>query len=177
MRRLAAALLLALSAALLPLPATAQVLLSFHSFNGSMFGGRYPHTFIVLEGTLDSTGEPVRENYGYTARKISPAILAGPVRHQVMVEKTKYLTSTNRHFTVPISDETYRRVVAEVARWRDEPGNGYDLDRNNCIHFVGRIAQLAGLAVDYPKALLRKPRAWLNRVASLNPALGARPIG
>lgn len=72
MRFLAALFLLLLT----PVQALAQVSLTFHSFNGSMLGGRYPHTFISLEGTLEDTGEQVRENFGYTAVKISPAILS-----------------------------------------------------------------------------------------------------
>jgi hypothetical protein len=175
MRRLLASLLLLL-AALLPLPVAAQVLLSFHSFNGSMLGGRFPHTFIVMQGTLEATGAAVNENYGYTAKSVSPAVLSGPVHHAIMVEKAKYITTTNRHFAVPISDATYRRIVAEVGKWRDEPGKAYKLDTHNCIHFVGRMAEIAGLTVDYPKALIRKPKAWLNHVTDLNPQLGAKPI-
>ena len=175
MRCLLRVLLLLLAG--LPLPAAAQVLLSFHSFNGSMFGGRFPHTFIVLHGTLDATGQKIEENYGYSAKSIGPGVLAGPVRHEIYIEKAKYVASTNRHFSLPISDQTYHRIVAEVAAWRDAPGNAYRLDDNNCIHFVGRMAELAGLKVDYPKALIRKPRAWLNHIAVLNPQLGARAIG
>jgi hypothetical protein len=175
MRRLA--VMFALLASLLAAPAAfAQVLLSFHSFNGSWVGGRFPHGFIVLEGTLEATGEKVSENYGYTAETAGPAVLGGPVRHAILIEKAKYITTTNRHFTVPISDATYRQVVAEVAAWRDAPGKAYDLDTNNCIHFIGRMAQLAGLKVDYPKKLLRRPKAWLNHVTTLNPQLGAKPI-
>jgi hypothetical protein len=173
-RHLLGALTLVL--ALLPLPAAAQVLLSFHSFNGSMLGGRFPHTFIVLEGTLEATGAPVNENYGYTAQTVSPAVLAGPVKHAVYIEKAHYVRTTNRHFTVPISDATYHRIVAEVAAWRDAPGKAYELDTHNCIHFVGRMAELAGIRVDYPKALIRKPKAWLNHIAELNPQLGAKRI-
>jgi len=171
-----ARLLCLLAALLLPLPAAAQVLLSFQSFNGSMFGGRFPHTFVVLEGTLDATGAKVFENYGYSAKSVSPAVLTGPVEAIVMSEKPKYVTSTNRHFTVPISDATYWAIRAEVARWRDAPGKTYRLDENNCIHFVGRIAELAGIKVDYPKKLIRKPKAWLNHIAALNPQLGAKAI-
>jgi hypothetical protein len=171
-----ARLLCLLAALLLPLPAAAQVLLSFQSFNGSMFGGRFPHTFVVLEGTLDATGAKVFENYGYSAKSVSPAVLTGPVEAIVMSEKPKYVTSTNRHFTVPISDATYWAIKAEVARWRDAPGKTYRLDENNCIHFVGRIAELAGIKVDYPKKLIRKPKAWLNHIAALNPQLGAKAI-
>ena len=157
-------------------PAWAHVVLSFHSFNGSMLGGRFPHTFIVLEGTLEATGQKVHENYGYTAKKVSPAVLSGPVKQAILIEKEKYLTSTNRHFSVIVSDATYRAIEAEVARWRDEPGDAYRLDQHNCIHFVGRMAELAGIKVDYPKALIRKPKAWLNHIAALNPQLGAKPI-
>ncbi len=175
MKRLVA-LLAPLLALLIAVPAHAEVLLSFHSFNGSVLFGRYPHTFVVMEGTLDSTGESVNENYGFTAKRASPAVLRGPVYHDVMIEKPKYVKSTNRHFTVPISDEEYHAIVAEVARWRDAPGKYYDLDTRNCIHFVGTIAQMVGLTVEYPEDMLRRPKKWLNYVTALNPQLGAQPI-
>lgn len=161
---------------LLPLPAAAQVMLSFQSFNGSMFGGRFPHTFVVMQGTLEATGARIDENYGYSAKSATPAVLAGPVQAIIMTEPPKYVTSTNRHFTVPISDATYWRIREEVAKWRDAPGKTYRLDHNNCIHFVGKIAELAGIKVDYPKPLIRKPKAWLNHIGRLNPWLGARAI-
>ncbi len=175
-RAVTARLLCLLAALLLPFPAAAQVLLSFQSFNGSMFGGRFPHTFVVLQGTLDATGAAVNENYGYSAKSATPAVLSGPVEAIVMVEKPKYLTTTNRHFTVPISDATYWRIREEVAKWRDAPGKQYRLDEHNCIHFVGAIAELAGIRVDYPRQLIRKPKAWLNHIAALNPQLGAKAI-
>ena len=108
---------------------------------------------------------------------LAAAILAGPVEHIVMTEKPKYVTTiTNRHFTVPVSDATYWRIREEVAQWRDAPGKQYRLDEHNCIHFVGKIAELAGIRIDYPKALIRKPKAWLNHIAALNPQLGAKAI-
>ena len=157
-------------------PAEAKVRVSFHSFNGSVLFGRYPHTFVVFEGTLDETGQVINENFGFTAKTVTPAILSGPVAHMIWVEKDKWIGKTNRHFTLTVDDETYRKMRAEVEAWRIAPGKYYDLDTRNCIHFVGRIAQLGGLKVDYPKNLLRKPRSWLNRVSSLNPQLGAKPI-
>lgn len=155
-------------------PAQAKVDVHFHSFNGSMFVGRYPHTFVVFDGQDDVTGERIYENYGFSAKRATPAVLSGPVEHIIMTEKEKYITSTNRHFTLTVSDETYRRMKAEVIAWRDAPGRFYDLDTRNCIHFVGRIAELAGVKVEYPKELLRKPRAWLNHLGKLNPRLNAR---
>ena len=155
--------------------ALAQVQVSFHSFNGSLFG-RYPHAFVVFEGRLDDTGEVVNENYGFSARTAGPNVLMGPVAHIIMTEKSKYIRTTNRHFTLSVSDATYRRMKSEVIAWRDAPGRYYDLDTRNCIHFVGRIAELGGLRVEYPQAMLRKPKEWLNHVTALNPQLGARPI-
>ena len=153
-------------------PAHARVDVHFHSFNGSVLFGRYPHTFVVFEGTLEDTGETIFENYGFSARVASPAVLAGPVEHIVMEEEEKYISTTNRHFTLTVSADTYRRMKAEVIAWRDAPGRFYDLNTRNCIHFVGAMAVLGGLTVDYPREMLRRPRAWLDRVTELNPQLG-----
>ena len=170
------AAILALAPVLLAVPAAAEVRAHFHSFNGSVLFGRYPHTFVVFEGKLDDTGERVDENYGFSAKVASPAVLAGPVEHIVMSEKAKWITRTNRHFSIALEDATYRRMKREVIAWRDAPGKYYDLDARNCIHFVGRLAELAGLRVDYPQKMLRRPKAWLNHVAALNPTLSAAPI-
>lgn len=157
-------------------PALAEVQVHFHSFNGSVLFGRYPHTFIVFEGTLDATGDPVSGNYGFSARSVSPAILSGPVEHMLLVEKEKQIRSTNRHFTLRLTDEQYRRIIIEVRAWQDAPGKYYDLEKRNCIHFVGRMAELAGLTVEYPQDMLRRPKQWLNHITALNPQIGASPI-
>jgi len=157
-------------------PALADVQLSFHSFNGSVLFGRYPHTFIVFEGELEETGEAISENYGFTARKVSPKILSGAVAHDVSVEEPKYIQKTNRHFTVTITDDQYREAIALMRAWRDAPGKHYDLKTRNCIHFVGEIARIAGLTIEYPQDLLRRPKKWLNYITKLNPHLGAAVI-
>lgn len=156
-------------------PALADVRLSFHSFNGSVLIGRYPHAFIVLEGELES-GQKVSENYGFTARSVGPAVLRGPVEHDILIEQPKYIATTNRHFTLAITDAQYRKIVAEVKAWRDAPGRYYDLDTRNCIHFVGEMAKIAGLKVEYPQDMLRRPKKWLNFITTLNPALGAKIV-
>ncbi|MEM6908500.1 MAG: hypothetical protein AAF494_07455 [Pseudomonadota bacterium] len=157
-------------------PAFAAVEIHFHSFNGSVLFGRYPHTFIVLEGTLDADGTPVKENYGFSARKVSTKILSGPVEHMVLAESEKNVKKTNRHFSLTLTDEQYRMIIAEVRAWQNAPGKYYDLETRNCIHFVGKMAQLLGLKVDYPKNMLRRPKKWLNHVTDLNPQLGAKRI-
>ena len=157
-------------------PALAEVTIHFHSFNGSVLFGRYPHTFIVLEGTLDETGKAVNENYGFSARVASPAVLSGPVEHMVLAEKPKQVRSTNRHFSMSLTDAQYHRIIAEVRAWQTAPGKYYDLENRNCIHFVGRMAELLGLTVEYPADMLRRPKRWLNHIVALNPRLGAKPI-
>ena len=155
--------------------AAAAVDITFHSFNGSIFAGRYPHTFVSMEGTLED-GTPVKENFGFSAKRAGPAVLAGPVEHIVMTEKEKWLTKTNRHFTLTMTDAQYRQVRQLIEDWRNAPGKYYDLDTRNCIHFVGEIGRIMGLKVDYPRKLLRQPKSWLNHISTLNPRLGAPQI-
>jgi len=155
--------------------AMAEVQIHFHSFNGSVLIGRYPHTFIVLEGTL-SSGEAVNENYGFSARRATTEVLSGPVEHMVLAESERSVRRTNRHFSMTISDAQYRRIIAEVQRWQNAPGKYYDLETRNCIHFVGEMARILGLRVDYPQDMLRRPKKWLNHITALNPQLGARAI-
>ena len=157
--------------------AMAEVRATFRSFNGSMPFGRFPHAFVAFDGTLDGTGERVHENFGWSAKTLSPAILAGPVAGVVLIEKEKYLTKTNSHFTVALTDAQYHELRAEVEAFRTHPGKYYDLEKRNCIHFVGRLAELLGLKVDYPPAMLCKPREWLNRIGDLNPQLHAKHFG
>ena len=155
--------------------AFAEVKMHFHSFNGSVLVGRYPHAFVVLEGTL-SDGTRVNENYGFSAEKTTPAILNGPVKHAVISEKPKTIPKTNRHFTMTLTDAQYRKIKSEVAAWRNAPGKYYDLEKRNCIHFVGKMAQIMGLKVEYPQKMLRRPKKWLNHITALNPSLGAKPL-
>lgn len=155
--------------------ASAQVDITFHSFNGSVFAGRYPHTFVSMVGTLKD-GTQVKENFGFSAKKTTIAVLNGPVEHTILVEKDKWLTKTNRHFTMTISDEKYHEVRAMVEAWRNAPGKYYSLDTRNCIHFVGEIGKIVGLKVDYPEDMLRRPKKWLNHITLLNPVLGAKQI-
>ncbi|QFT76669.1 hypothetical protein [Erythrobacter sp. THAF29] len=157
-------------------PALADVQIHFHSVNGSVLIGRYPHTFFVLDGELEETGEVINENYGFSARKVTTAILSGPVEHMVLAEKPKFIKKTNRHFTLTITDDQYRKIKAEVQAWQNAPGKYYDLENRNCIHFVGKMAQILGLKVEYPDNMLRRPKKWLNHVTGLNPQLKAKQI-
>lgn len=172
-----AALLAAFLAILAAAPAAAEVRAHFHSVNGSVLLGRYPHTFVVFEGTLEDSGERIEENWGFSARTSSLAALRGQaVEHMMLAEKPGTIGRTNRHFTLVLSDAQFRLLKREVIAWQDAPGRYYDLDTRNCIHFVGRLAELAGLRIEYPDHMLRKPKAWLNHITALNPQLGAAAV-
>lgn len=173
--RMLAAMLLALATLGLATPAQADVQVHFHSFNGSVLWGRYPHTFVIFEGELDD-GTPVSSNYGFSARYTADAISSGPAEHMIITETERTIAQTNRHFTLTVTDRQYRRLLAEVIAWRDYPGDYYDLDENNCIHFVARMAQLLGIDADVPEDYLRRPKAWLNYVSQKNPELDATQI-
>ncbi len=173
--RAMAAVLLTLAALGNTSPAQAEVQVHFHSIAGSMFGGRYPHAFVVFEGTL-ADGTEVKQNYGFSARYTSQVISMGPAEHMIQTETDRTVANTNRHFTVTVSDQTYRRLLATVLAWRDYPGRYYNLNENNCIHFVAALARVAGLDADVPEEYVREPKDWLNYVARSNPQLGAREI-
>lgn len=168
--------LLALTALIWSGTAWAEVHIHFHSINGSVvFGSRYPHAFIVLDGTL-ADGRTINENYGFSARRANLSVLNGPVEHMVLSETERTVRRTNRHFSLTISDEQYFRIIEEVHAWQNAPGKYYDLETRNCIHFVGTMAQILGLRVDYPEKMLRRPKKWLNHITELNPQLGAEVI-
>jgi len=174
--RRTAALFAAVLSLIATVPAMAAITVHFHSFNGSVLWGRYPHTFVVFEGTLEGNGQRVQENFGFSAKYTSQAITNRPSEHEIVTEEERTIPKTNRHFSVRISDAQYRALRAEIERWRNYPGRYYDLDERNCIHFVAALAQMLDIRADVPVDYLRRPKAWLNYVTRNNPHLGAEEI-
>jgi hypothetical protein len=150
---------------LLPAPAAAQVVLTFYSHE---LGSSFPHAFVALKGKTEE-GRDVDTNFGFTAKTLTPAILMGSVRGVVETSKPSYVASSDRQFSVQLDDRKYKDVLAVVERWRTRPGKSYNLNKSNCIHFVGEIAQAVGLKVAFEKALIKKPRSFLLSVVALNP--------
>ena len=151
---------------LLPTPAAAQAVLSFYSHE---LGSSFPHAFVVLKGKTE--GRDVDTNFGFTAKTLTPAILMGSVHGVVETSKPSYVASSDRQFSVQLDDRQVKDVLAVVERWRTRPGKSYNLNKSNCIHFVGEIAQAVGLKVVFEKALIKKPRSFLLSLVSLNPSL------
>jgi hypothetical protein len=161
-----AALLAALILALLSSPAWAAVQITFYS---KELGASFPHAFVVLEGTLDRDGRRIDEDYGFSAKTISPAILWGRVKGEVITDHTQsYVAGSDRHFTLALSDADYDRLAATIARWRAHKQPSYDLDGQNCVHFIADLAASIGLQPQPKKGLMKKPRSFLESLTEAN---------
>ncbi len=148
-------------------PAAAAVEIAFYS--RELGGNNFPHAFVRLTGRLDSTGEQVDASYGFTARSVTPAILFGAVPGEVIDENPRNVARSDRQFALSLSDSEYRSVMATVERWRSLAQPSYHLNRRNCVHFVGELAQAAGLRVEFEARLMKRPRSFLLSLLRLNP--------
>lgn len=164
------------AAALLVLaaPVQAAVTLTFWSRD---FGNYFPHAFITLRGVPHAGGAAVNAAYGFTAKRLTPAILFGRVPGRIERPKPGYMAGAHVHFSVELTDAQYAEVLALIRGWSAaETGESrYDLNRRNCVHFVREAASRAGLvSVTFPR-LMKKPHSYLNAVAAAN-AGAVRPI-
>jgi hypothetical protein len=147
-------------------PSFAAVQITFYT---KELGGSFPHTFVILEGTPDRGGARIDEDYGFSAKAISPAILWGRVGGKVISDHSKsYVAGSDKHFTVTLTDPEYDNVIATVARWRAAKQPSYDLDTANCIHFVGDVASAIGMDGAPRKGLMRRPRSFIEAVTFAN---------
>jgi len=157
-------LLLAAVALLLPLSAAhAEVLARFYSRD---FGSVFPHAFFEVEGP----GVPKR-NYGFTAKTVTPAILMSPVAGKIIEMKPGYVEKSRLHFTLRLSDDQYRRLMAVVSDWNSRKQPSYDLYKANCVSFVRDAAERLGLKTNPKTRFMGKPKSFLTEVQSLNPGL------
>ncbi|MBA3676236.1 MAG: hypothetical protein H0W74_02380 [Sphingosinicella sp.] len=147
-------------------PLHAAVTLTFYS---KELGNSFPHAFIELSGTTGPQQVPVQSTVGFTAKHISPAILTGSVEGEVQPVTDGYKRGSNRHFSILLTDDQYARVAAEVERWRTMPGKSYNLNKRNCVFFVGDVAKAAGLIVVENPKLMKKPRSFTQSIMEMNP--------
>jgi hypothetical protein len=155
----------------LPAQALAAVEIAFYS--RELGGNNFPHAFVALRGTVNSTGEAVDTSYGFTAKAVTPALLFGSVSGEVVVEGPQQIARSDRQFALTLSDDQYRAVMNVVETWRSRAQPSYNLNRRNCVHFVGAVAEAVGLRVEYVGRLMKRPRSFLQHVRSLNPQLAA----
>jgi hypothetical protein len=154
--------------ALLPASARAEVVATFYSHD---FGDHFPHAFIKLTGKVQATGEVIDTNYGFTAVNTSPAILLGSVKGMIETKDAKYVSKSNPHFSLTLSDADYRKLMDHVEQWRNLGGKSYNLNKRNCVHFVMEAAVLLGLSVNRGSKFFKKPKSFVLEVMKLNPGL------
>lgn len=165
------AAILSLVALILPVAAQAEVKMTFFSHD---MGSNFPHAFVTLDGKLDSTGEVVDADFGFTPPSVGPSILLGSVKGVVKAPPPKYVNNSNPHFTLTLNDAEYSKVMATITKWKNLPGKSYNLSKRNCVHFVADIARTMGLKTNADSRYFKKPRSFLNEVMELNQTRLAR---
>ncbi len=155
-------------------PSAAAVEISFYS--REMNGDNFPHAFVALRGTVEGTGAAVDTSFGFTAKAVTPAILLGSVGGEVVFEGPNQIARSDRQFSLTLTDEQYGAALAVVERWRNRRQPSYNMNRRNCVHFVGEIAQAIGLNVEFPRGLMKRPRSYLQHIRSLNPRLAQATV-
>lgn len=162
---LALATLLCWSSAL-----SAAVTLTFYSRE---LGTYFPHAFVRVTGSTDADpAKPLDDNYGFTARHVTPAVLAGPVTGEVIAVPAGYVRHSDAHLSLVLTDAQYQAVLAKVAEWRALPQPSYDLHHRNCVFFVGDVARMLGMTVEDPQPLMSRPRSYIINLIRLNPGVG-----
>jgi hypothetical protein len=146
-------------------PASAAVTITFYSHE---FGDYFPHAFITLEGAPDGGGAAVSASYGFTARRISPALLLGSVDGEVQPAEPAYIATSQPHWRMVLSDGQYAQIVTAMEKWRATTRRAYNLKRRNCVHFVADMARTLGLDVVETKALMQRPRSFLDDILRRN---------
>lgn len=162
MLRAVAVLLIALQAVV---PAQAAVTITFWS---QEFGQSFPHAFFSFRGTPDAGGPAVDESYGFTAKAITPALLMGSVGGRIDRPKPSYISHSNAHFSLVLTDAQYAAVRALIDEWGEKGDSHYNLNRRNCVHFVAEAARRSGLTVVEDRKLMKKPRSFTQSVARAN---------
>lgn len=152
---------------LLPFQAHADITLTFYSHD---FGTEFPHTFVSAEGVMDD-GTAINENFGFTAKHISPRVLLGSVQGVIEPAPEKYLRTSDPQFRITVSDQVYREILQHKITWQSGYKRSYNLNKRNCVHYIGEVLKLSGLKINANSSNFKKPKSFLREVMSLNPAL------
>lgn len=145
----------------------AEVDIHFHSKD---FASTFPHAFVRLTGT-DASGRHIDVNYGFTPERLTGGILFGPVRGMMQTVDPLYVSRSDRHFSLRLTEQQYRTVLAIVERWHNAPQPNYRLNGRNCVHFVAEVATALGLHAPDEKRLMKKPKSFLMKLTQDNLAL------
>ncbi|GHA85349.1 hypothetical protein GCM10009069_05610 [Algimonas arctica] len=143
---------------------------AFLTFYSHEFGEYFPHAFVELKADV-ANPNGTQELFGFTAKKISPAILIGSVKGEVRTPEPGLVRNSNPHFTVALTSAQLEQVWLVRKRWSDGEGSRYSLNTRNCVHFVDEIAESIGLTVNRDSKNFKRPKRFLEEVAALNPTL------
>ncbi len=149
-------------------PSRAEYVVSFYSHE---YSADFPHSFVTIKGAPDGGGPLVDADYGFTAKAVTPAIMMGSVPGEVENPKPNYVAHSQKQFSLTIHDAQYAALMTIVNRWRVKPGSDYNLNKHNCVSFVGEIAQTIGLKATLDRTLIKHPKAFLESVMRANPSL------
>jgi hypothetical protein len=167
--------LFAITAMAWPRTGWAAVEIDFYSHD---FGKEFPHAFVVLKGTLDADGQKVDTNLGYSALRVTPAILLKSVPGGVDegVIPDEYIARSTEHFSLILSDEEYRAVMGVVAAWKARPQPSYNINDANCVHFVSDVLLALHMDGQPRRGLMKSPRSFLDAVTADSRALIAAHV-
>ena len=154
-----------------PSLASAKVTLTFYSRE---FGVYFPHAFVRITGATDAEPDKqIDDNYGFTAKAVTPAVLAGSVAGKIMAASPTYVRHSDSHLSLVLTDDQYASVLAIVEKWRSLPQPSYELHHRNCVFFVGDVARALGMTVDDGNSkLMSRPRSYIINLIRLNPGFG-----
>ncbi|WP_116090178.1 hypothetical protein [Sphingomonas crusticola] len=159
-----------------PAAVSAKVTLTFYSRE---LGVYFPHAFVRITGATDAEPQKLLDdNYGFTAKVVTPALLVGAVPGKMMAAPKPYVARSDSHLSLTLTDEQYSAVLATVQKWRDLPQPSYDLKTRNCVFFVGDVARTLGMRVDDGEPrLMTRPRSYIINLIRLNPGVGTLTPG
>lgn len=136
-------------------------LLTFYSHS---FGENFPHAFVVIE-----TEEAEPDAFGFSARSLSPGILLGSVRGEMKVPGARYIRQSNPQFSLTLDAEQLASIRSVREIWEEPTKPRYHLEKRNCVHLVGELAESVGLETNQKSKYFKSPGKYLREVAALNP--------
>ncbi len=151
--------------------AGASIKVTFYSHD---FDDHFPHAFFSVQGNFEN-GSPINKKFGFTAKKISPAILLGSVQGRISAPSPKYIQKSNPHFTIVLNDQEYVALLTVVETWQNKSGKSYNLKKHNCVHFIRDALVALGYKVNPKSKYYKKPKSFLREVTALNPGLQTAP--
>ncbi len=156
-----------------PSTAYADVTVAFYSHD---FGNNFPHAFLVANGTL-ADGTQVDENFGFTAKTLSPRILLGSVKGIMKAVSPAYIKKSDMQFSITLDEQEYQRVKMLMVKWQSIPGKSYNVKKRNCVFFVRDVLIMLGYKINTDTTFMKKPKSFLRETKALNPSLqNAAPL-